>query len=443
MKKLRKIIFIIVLALLFISVLNTNQVKAMTGSVDASIGKTSLSIGESIKLTVTATNSAVWYNVKTSDASIVSVSPTSGDIDSGYEKTDSATHTLTAKKAGKVTITVQSSSARAYDEKKLTLSKTFTITVTDPTPTNPPPTNPGGNSNNNGGGNTPSKSSDNSLKSLTVGSKNYSKPNKDITVPSVSSGTTSIELKAEANDSKAKVTGTGTKELTTGTNKFTITVTAENGTKANYVVRITRLAEETNKPNVVDNSVPERPTENEYETPTEEPEPELRLTSLEIPEVELTPIFNSEVFEYTIYLVDEEEINITAVPNLEGATVEITGNTGLVEGENTIVIKLTKDDKTAEYKIVANKWSKKEIEEEIKQEIQNNDDDKKGFLGIITDWWNRSGPMSVIFTVVLALLGASIIFAIISYKYSNTVNKVSKHSRENFITNDDLFSEKK
>lgn len=443
MKKLRKIIFIIVLALLFISVLNTNQVKAMTGSVDASIGKTSLSIGESIKLTVTATNSAVWYNVKTSDASIVSVSPTSGDIDSGYEKTDSATHTLTAKKAGKVTITVQSSSARAYDEKKLTLSKTFTITVTDPTPTNPPPTNPGGNSNNNGGGNTPSKSSDNSLKSLTVGSKNYSKPNKDITVPSVSSGTTSIELKAEANDSKAKVTGTGTKELTTGTNKFTITVTAENGTKANYVVRITRLAEETNKPNVVDNSVPERPTENEDETPTEEPEPELRLTSLEIPEVELTPIFNSEVFEYTIYLVDEEEINITAVPNLEGATVEITGNTGLVEGENTIVIKLTKDDKTAEYKIVANKWSKKEIEEEIKQEIQNNDDDKKGFLGIITDWWNRSGPMSVIFTVVLALLGASIIFAIISYKYSNTVNKVSKHSRENFITNDDLFSEKK
>lgn len=443
MKKLRKIIFIIVLALLFISVLNTNQVKAMTGSVDASIGKTSLSIGESIKLTVTATNSAVWYNVKTSDASIVSVSPTSGDIDSGYEKTDSATHTLTAKKAGKVTITVQSSSARAYDEKKLTLSKTFTITVTDPTPTNPPPTNPGGNSNNNGGGNTPSKSSDNSLKSLTVGSKNYSKPNKDITVPSVSSGTTSIELKAEANDSKAKVTGTGTKELTTGTNKFTITVTAENGTKANYVVRITRLAEETNKPNVVDNSVPERPTENEDETPTEEPEPELRLTSLEIPEVELTPIFNSEVFEYTIYLVDEEEINITAVPNLEGATVEITGNTGLVEGENTIVIKLTKDDKTAEYKIVANKLSKKEIEEEIKQEIQNNDDDKKGFLGIITDWWNRSGPMSVIFTVVLALLGASIIFAIISYKYSNTVNKVSKHSRENFITNDDLFSEKK
>ena len=127
MKKLRKIIFIIVLALLFISVLNTNQVKAMTGSVDASIGKTSLSIGESIKLTVTATNSAVWYNVKTSDASIVSVSPTSGDIDSGYEKTDSATHTLTAKKAGKVTITVQSSSARAYDEKKLTLSKTFTL----------------------------------------------------------------------------------------------------------------------------------------------------------------------------------------------------------------------------------------------------------------------------------------------------------------------------
>ena len=442
MRKKYKIVLIICFIFTIIVMASTTHVEAMTGSVTASVGKTNLSVGESTKITVTATNSAVWYTVESSDSSVVSVSPTSGDIDSGYEKTDSQTHTLTAKKVGKATIKVVSSSARAYDEKKLSLSKTFTITVTEPAPVQPPQnnnsdnnkdnssSNNNNNNNNNGGSgnnektnsNTSTKSSDATLKSITVDGKNYSLG----TTMTVNADVSSVEIKATPKSSKASVSGTGRKELVTGTNRIPLTVTAEDGTKRDYTVKITRLAEQNDTPNVVEENPPE-----------ENNEQSLMLNSLVIDGVILEPEFKSDVFEYTVSIQDLEELIIDAKPNIEDANIEITGNTELVEGENLVIIKLTKDEKLVEYKIKVNKTiapiveeEEQKPEEEEKEEV--NDTNKKvGFVGMISDWWNKSGPMTIVFSSILILLGTSISFAIVAYKYSGKVGRVSKHDKEN------------
>ena len=47
---------------------------------------------------------------------------------------------------------------------------------------------------------------------------------------------TSINITASAADAKAKVNGTGTKTLEPGENKFSITVTAENGAVKTYTI---------------------------------------------------------------------------------------------------------------------------------------------------------------------------------------------------------------
>lgn len=72
----------------------------------------------------------------------------------------------------------------------------------------------------------------------------------------------------------------------------------------------------------------------------------------------ITPSFAKEINAY--YFVTAEAINnleITAVPENEKATVKIIGNNNLKMGKNTIVIEVTSEDKTkkAEYKIYVTK----------------------------------------------------------------------------------------
>lgn len=236
---------------------------------------------------------------------------------------------IRAKKAGTATINVIATDVSDSSFNEVKGTKSVKITVKDPAP----PSNEGGNSG----------SGDNSLKSITVAGKKYTSPNTDFTV-NVDSGVTSVDVSAEASNGSAKISGTGKKELSTGTNTVTITVTAENGAKKTYSVRIRRLADTTNQtPNKSDNQnnnqQPEEP--NEPEEPTE---PELlRLTYLLIEDVELTPEFDSEVFEYTANVINKDNLEIVKVVNKEDATVEITGDKELVDGENIVTIKLMKD----------------------------------------------------------------------------------------------------
>jgi len=419
-KKIGKKVIFCMIAFMLLMVLLKSTSFAATFSVSAS--KTTLNIGDRASVTINGSGCFGQFKISSSDSSVISVSEGQKWIENA-----SSSVTITAKKAGKATITVTAASVSdKTGDNEIKGSKSVTINVSAPKEPTPSNNNSNNNSNN-------SKSSDATLKSITVGGKSYSNPKTSITASSVSSATSSIKISAVTNNSKAKVTGTGTKDLVTGTNKFTLKVTAENGATQSYTIRITRLAEESNEPNLGNDNKPKEAEDQ----PAEEPQviPELRLTNLSIEGVELIPVFNSETFEYSVYITEADEIKINTVANVEGTNIEVTGNTGLVEGENIVIIKLTKDDKQAEYKIKVSKSSISAISEEIKEE--DNDDERIGFVGGINDWWNRAGPATLVLTITLVLFGIATIFAIIAYKYSNDVSRHSRHSGFRFMDSDD------
>ena len=93
---------------------------------------------------------------------------------------------------------------------------------------------------------------------------------------------------------------------------------------------------------------------------TEKPEEssDKTLKSLTIDgEYSLTPKFSADVTEYTLNVPEEvTTLDIDAVPADDNAKVEITGNDQLLDGVNTIEIKVTAEDGTARtYKISVTK----------------------------------------------------------------------------------------
>lgn len=392
MKKTIKILLLTIFAIFGISMLSS--VNAASASAKAS--KAQVSVGDNATITVTI-NAAAW-NVKATGAASKSYVGNTDDLKNGTT-TDSIK--IDTSSAGSKTI-VLSGDITDESGKTTTVNSTATVVVSEKTTTNN-----NNNNNNNNNSSTAQKSSDTSLKSVTVGGKSYT-IGKSITVDA---NTSSITIKATANSSKAKVTGTGTKELETGTNNFNIKVTAEDGSSKTYKVTVIREEFVEDTPNI--------------DEPSNEPEQELRLTSLSVEGVELIPVFSSEVFEYAVYVTDETEVKINATANVEGTNIEITGNTDLVEGgDNVALIKLTKDDRTVEYRVKINKLAPVTGDD---TENTDNDENKGSFIGSIRDWWNNSGPGTVVLVVILILFGAAAIFAIVSYKYSNNSKDISRN----------------
>lgn len=99
--------------------------------------------------------------------------------------------------------------------------------------------------------NPPTYSSDSSLKALTVSpgtlSPQFSSGNTNYSM-TVSSSTTKLAVSATANHSKAKVSVSGHNDLQVGTNWVTVTVVAEDGSRTNYSIKVTRNASVTSPP---------------------------------------------------------------------------------------------------------------------------------------------------------------------------------------------------
>lgn len=164
-----------------------------------------------------------------------------------------------------------------------------------------------------------------------------SKTEYDVTVPE---DVDSVEIYATAQSSSAKISGTGTEELNYGLNEFTITVTAQDGTTKNYILNVTRGGEVENTENVQD----------QYSGDG--------LASLNVESLELSPSFDTNVYEYTVkYIGEETSLDITAEATDPYYTVEITGNEDLQEGENLITILVTDPDgeNVATYQVTINK----------------------------------------------------------------------------------------
>ena len=91
----------------------------------------------------------------------------------------------------------------------------------------------------------PTKSSDATLKSLGVSSGSLSpafSPSVDTYKVSVGNNVTKLDVSAITNDPKAKVAISGNTNLSVGKNNVIVQVTAEDGTKKNYVIEVTRAS---------------------------------------------------------------------------------------------------------------------------------------------------------------------------------------------------------
>ena len=159
---------------------------------------------------------------------------------------------------------------------------------------------------------------------------NFSKDVTEYTVQ-LEDNITELKIDAQAESGKAEIKIEGNEDLKDGENTITITVTAEDGTNKKYTIKAIRGE----SANVVDNSI-------------------LKLSNLEISGVDFAGIFNPDTHSYELNLnISVKNLNITATPNQEDATVEIIGNENFVEGENMVTILLTSADgsQTATYQI--------------------------------------------------------------------------------------------
>ena len=155
-------------------------------------------------------------------------------------------------------------------------------------------------------------SSNNNLSSLSVSSGSISF-NKNTTYYNVSVGSsvTSISISAKAEDSGARISGTGSKSLTYGNNKFYIVVTAPSGAKKTYTVNVNRKDDRSSNNN---------------------------LSSLKVNGGELKPGFSKGTTSYTLEVpYSISSLSVTAKAEDSKAKVTVNGNNNLVAEETTPV----------------------------------------------------------------------------------------------------------
>ena len=240
------------------------------------------------------------------------------------------------------------------------------------------------------GATTATKSSNADLSNLGIKPNDFSgftpsKTTYDVTVPA---DVTEVEVYATAQNSGAKITGTGKQKLQDGKNELTVTVTAASGATKKYTINVTK---ETNAQNS-----------------TEENTEAKGLSSLKVGNLELSPKFETNVYEYTAkYEGDDNKIDVKAVTTDPKYVVDITGNSDLKDGENIITILVSdgEENNVATYQVTV---SKNVVDENKLQKEQ--EDAKKQ---------EEQRKLVMIGAIVVAVILAIIIYLIIRHKRNN------------------------
>lgn len=356
MQKLKKItlMLIIIIGIIFLK----NEVNATSISVTPENPK----VGDTITVTVTVPNvhtASVFVNV----SGVVSgnIKVVGGDL-AGDVGTYSKSATYTCEKEGTINIQTTDNSTAVLNGAYVDAKASKTITVAAK------PTENNNSNNNNNSGNTGSTgststekpaeviSNDATLKNLGIKPNDFSgfkrgTTSYDVTVPN---SVSSVSVYAVPNNSNAKVTGTGKKELQEGANKFDVTVTAQDGTtKKTYTINVTRQTAEESNPTEDENTV------DENTTIVEEPTIDVvGLTDLQVEGYSLLPVFDNTIYEYNLTVEkDIYELKINPLTSGDNIKVDIVGNSELQEGENiiTLLVYNSEKDETTTYQIIVTK----------------------------------------------------------------------------------------
>ena len=421
---LKKIIFELAI---IIGILFAMTIKSNAASLSISTSKSSVSPGESFTVTVSVSGGAGYVSATASNGS--------GSMGSTFLDNASKSFTCTAGSSGRVTISASGVIADYSTENDEQKSASKTVSIVQPNKST------GGNSNggSSNGGNTTKKpntnnttkptetkeekkSTDSTLSSLSVAegaiTPEFNKDVKEyaITVPNE---VTKLNITATPTDSKATVSVTEYEELKEGENIITISVTAEDGTtKTDYVIKATRQRKELALEKLI-----------------------IKYTNQngEVVEIPLTPEFISNVYEYSIETLEYwvKNLDIEALANIEGATIEISGADSLKEGENVITITVknkitmepqeegaepTEQEETKTYTIKFNKNAEPTIIGKISNWF-------KGIFGGVSTWYANNQEKAVfgaLMFCIVALIGLSIYIVVDYKKYQELLVKIGK-----------------
>lgn len=423
MKKnvLNKIIFVL-LAVVFILILMT--IKSNAASISISTSKSSVSPGGTFTVTVSVNGGAGKVSTTVSNGS-------GGKTE--FLDNSSYSFTCTAGSSGSVTISASGSIADYDTETESTKSASRTVKIVKPT-TN----QSSGGSSSTGGTSTQRpttptvqekpKSTDNTLSALSIKegaiTPEFKKDVKEyaLTIPYE---TTEVNVTATPNDSRATAKVEGNKDLKEGENTVTVKVTAEDGSTSSYIIKVTRKR------------VP------------------IALKSLvikyenqegQLVEIPLNPAFNFDTLEYTLQDLEHwvERLSVEAVPNIEGATIDIQGADTLQTGENTLTITLKiaeeasqvkegeePKEETITYTIKVNKTEEPTLMAKISDWF-------KGIMGTVSTWFNNNKSKVILGALALcivALIGLSAYIVVDYNKYKDVIAKVKKASEINANSN--------
>lgn len=213
------------------------------GGISVSPSSISLEVGSTKTFTISAYNTIGDVTISSSNSGVASLSSSEWSTGMvGEKETKTGIITVKGNAVGTASITLTIDAATFDGDDLAGQIKTITVNVTEKVVK---PNNSDNNSNN-GNNDKPTNnvvsnlSKNNNLKNLTVvGHKLVKVDNNNYTL-TVSNNISSIEVKAEAEDSKAKITGAGSHKLNIGENNIKVVVTSESGSNNTINIKITR-----------------------------------------------------------------------------------------------------------------------------------------------------------------------------------------------------------
>lgn len=231
MKK-KIILFGIAFLLLFCNILTVN---AATGSIRVRASSTNVTIGNNVTVTVTISSSAPlgsWeFSLGYDTAKLRQTNTTllrNVDVGDGTKTSISYTYTFKTIATGTANVTVRNYSVLDWNTESEIPISLYPVNISIKNPV------------------VIVKSSDNTLKSLTVSEGILSPTFKSSTLEysvNIDDIIDNITITPVANHSKASISGGGKLELTEGVNSFDIKVTAENGSLKTYKVIVNMIDE--------------------------------------------------------------------------------------------------------------------------------------------------------------------------------------------------------
>lgn len=328
-KKIGIVILIIIITML-------SKVYA-AGSFSVSASSTSIYVGNTTTLTIKTSDCAGKFTVTSSNSSVATVSSSSVWVDG------TTTVTITAKANGTANIVVTTQDVSDIDLNDVKGSKSVTVTVSTKqtstsnntssakpnTSTSSKPSSSNTSTSNKVNNKTNTQTSVQSTLSNNAYLKEFRVDIPGITPDfnkntfnyalTVEESVNNLNVTAVPEDSKASVSISGNTNLNLGENTINVKVTAEDKkTTKTYTINVTKV-QDVQKSNAF-------------------------LQNIIVTDIEMSPSFSKEIFEYDLGCVTLDRITLSAFAENENATVQIEGNENLVLGENLIKITVTSEN---------------------------------------------------------------------------------------------------